>query len=232
MMTRNLGMMASLLVLAACGAKEGTDAGRPADGDAVAAVMPAEALVVGATETIPDTACGGTMIGKPLIMVLTNQMLKQLSDNDQQIKRNVTRDGKDTDPPAIDDKRLYPTNLDLPANGVGVNAGDYVQIQIKLQPANAKKRDLIFLRTDASAIPKDGDDSAGAVTVRKGDGIKFCGRLPIQRDKTTEEETVTFGSLLPKYGESSINIGVLVANKKDPTKSTPIYIDPNVRNEG
>jgi hypothetical protein len=231
-MTRNLGMMAGLLVLAACGEKGGQDAGKPAAGDTVQAVAPAEPLVVGATEIIPEKKCDGDPIGKPLIILLTNQMLKQLSLNDQEIVRKVTRGGNDTYPPELNDKKLYPTNLDLPADGVGTNPGDHVLIQIKLQPANAKKRDLIFVRMDASAEPADGDNSAGAVTVRHGDSGKFCGRLPIKRDPVTDEETLTFGSLLKKEEESSINIGVLVANKKDTTKWTPIYIDPNVRNQG
>ena len=231
MMKRNMGMMAGLLVLTACGEKGVAEAGKPAGGEAVAEVTPAEPNVAGATEVIPTTDCPGSPIGDPLIMTISNQMLKQLGGNDQQILRNVTRGGKESEAPTINDKKLYPTNLDLAANG-DLSKGGYVEIQIKLQPAKPDKRDLTFIRMDASAVPPNDKDSAGAVTVRLGDGNKFCGRKQIAKDAITGMETVTFGSLLAAGKESSINIGVLVANKKDQTKWTPIYVDPNMKNEG
>ncbi|WP_310476849.1 hypothetical protein [Sandarakinorhabdus sp.] len=230
-MMRNMGMMAGLLVLAACGEKGGVDAGKPAAGDVDAVVTPAEPFVAGATEVIPTTKCPDSRIGDPLIMLISNQMLKQLGGNDQQIERNITQSGKGSMPPTLDDKKFYPTNLDLAANG-DLSRGGYVEIHIMLQPAKPDKRDLTFIRMDASAVPPNDKDSAGAVTVRLGDGVKFCGRMPVEKDSVSGMETVKFGSLLVAGEESSINIGVLVANKKDRTKWTPIYIDPNMKNEG
>ncbi|WP_313671034.1 hypothetical protein [Sandarakinorhabdus sp.] len=231
-MKRNLGIIAGLLVLAACGEKGGADTVKAGGAAAAPPIVPAESLVAGATEEIPTAKCSGDPIGKPVVMILGDKSISQLGGNDQEIVRNVTRDGKGSGPPTLANPKLYPTNLDLAANGVASKQGDYVEIKIQLQPAKPANRDMIFIRMDASAVPKDGDSSAGAVTVRKGDSGLFCGRSPITKNQTTGYETVTFGSLLQPGMESSLNIGVLVANKKDPTKWTPIYIDPNMKNEG
>lgn len=238
-MKRELGMMAALLALAACGDTKGptpqqmaTPGVAGAFGTKLPDVGPMRVLAAGPSEIIPVTPCSGTMIGDPIIMSLDDKMMRQLGAANQEITRNVSRGGQQKDAPALPNSPLYPTNLDIAANGALAAPGDYVKIVIKLLPADVTKRDYIFLRPDARTVPANDDDSSAAITVRQGDADKFCGRSTIARDAATGLETVSFGSLLKKNQESSINIGVLIANKKTAGKWTPVYIDPNMRNEG
>ena len=236
-MKRELGMMTALLALAACEDTRGLTPQQivsPAPAAAVAMQPPAgprHIMAAGPSEEIPLTPCGGNQIGDDIIMTLDAKMMKQLGAADQEIARDVSRGGQQKARPPLPGSPLYPTNLDIGVNGALTAKGDFVKIVIKLQSANAAKGDFIFLRPDARPVPGNGDNASAAVTVRNGDAGKFCGRSTIARDKAGVE-TVSFGSLLEKYQESSINIGVLISNKKSPGLWTPVYIDPNMRNVG
>lgn len=232
-MTRNWTIMAGLMALAACGeigVADGLKPAMPVSSQGTSRPLPI--LNAGASET-PSGDCTGKRIGEPLILTLDKKSIKQLGGMGQQINRHVSRGRLALpNPPVLYGDILYPTNLDIQANSNKTLMGksDYVEVQIRLEAVNLKKRDLIFLRTSAGIVPADGNDPAAAVTVRKGDEKYFCFLGPIERNG--DIETVRLGSKLVPYAQSSINIGVQVANLEDNRFSTPIYIDPNVRNEG
>jgi hypothetical protein len=224
-----MGMMTGLLLLAACGDKAETPVAAGATADRP---IPLETLAAGPSDT-PSGDCSGSRIGEPLVLTFGKNSIKQLGGPQQEIERNVTRKGSNTkDPPVIAGNVLYPTNLDLQANSLGTAMGpkDYVEIQIKLDSPDQGNKDLIFLRSSAGIVPGNNDDPVAAVTVREGARDHFCFLGKIER--AGDIETVRLGSKLLAGEQSSINIGVQIANYKNAKYSTPIYIDPNVRNEG
>lgn len=231
------GAMASLLVLAGCKDKIGPAAAGPeaekAD-DGGPTVF--EALGAGPSSTPTGDCTGGTRIGEVITMTLGQDAIRQLGGKNGEITRTVKKGtAPDNSLPDLAGTPLYPTNLDLRAGTGGVDPGtrNYVEINVTLEPPKAgTKRSLIFLRMDSRSPIGPNDPATAAITVPSAAVQQFCMLSPTISRSVDGTETVRLGSKLVPGAASSFNIGVQVYNLRNGRLSTPVYIDPNMRNEG
>lgn len=226
-MNRTIIIVPSLF-LALAGCKDG---GRSIPAGPAATQESAGPLTPGPSETIATECDPAKTTGDPVIWTIGLKDLGGLSGSDREIKRRVKQGGKDEpDPPKMTNGKLYPTNLDLAANAAALADGQYVEIRIVVEPGTNGKRELGFVRISAQPEPGQENSSAAAVTAPAGNGTNFC-RFKLIETDSDGNEVVRIGSYLAKGAESSINVGLLVYSSKSGL-FTPIYIDPNVRNEG
>ena len=213
------------------------------------AFTPKSLMGAGSSSPITSAACksatGQTLTPHPAMqfIIRLNQKKDLLKDlgKSQQIVRNVENsiDHKPVPKPTKNIKNLWTTNLDIPFANTDISRY-YTKIIVRLYPQN--KNDTLFLRTQPSADPSASTDSSSAITVAPSVRGKFCDRSDVETDSDAygQYEQITFGTILaPKSngppvadGEAaSFNIGILIFNKTD-SSWYPIYIDPNVQNEG
>jgi hypothetical protein len=252
-MTRNLGMMAGLLVLAACGEKGGSDAANGASdtAPAVGASGPgqtaniAKTMGVNSFEKITMEKCTGVE-GIPVIWKLSNifDKLKDKNELKRDIKRGID-EVYEVDQGILGDN--WPTSVDMDVSSPlpkPTPLPDYVIVTIELltgRDAGNGKPGVYFLRPSANARPDnppftagntDHENSEVTVMIPAGTGSHFCGRTNI--DIKPGKESVTFG--IKRDGQVySLNVGLLVPAepKNNSTKVwLPIFLDPNVRNQG
>lgn len=187
----------------------------------------------GPSPTLPITRdCKGKPIGDEIVLTLDadKKMFKDLSDN-RAFVRDVKLGGKSQDEPPEVGEGYWSTNLDAsyepPKGEVG-----YTKMTIRLKPDG--KTEAIFLRPPTSNDPATKRDSSAAISVQKAMEPYFCGLTKIKLpDENDPYESLSFGITLPPQTAASYNIGVMVrklAGKR--AYWTPVFIDPNVKNEG
>ena len=234
------------LGLVGCSNK-GTDVPQQAPGSVSAGqqasdTVPLKSLSARSFTVIPTTACTGTK-GADVTWRL-DDILGALSNN-RRLTRQITRQGVNVPLPAASSLTgLWPTNVDMDiSNAPGTGANDFVLITIVLDSADKpNKPGLHFLRPVPSNLPSGPDptsvDSSVAVLSPAKDpvlGELYCGRTDIAVDSVNQTESVTFGVKAAKIGARSLNIGIMVPTKKtgqEPQFWLPIFLDPNVKNEG
>ena len=247
-MTRNLGMMAGLLVLAACNEAGSADIATsvtkmPGAAGAVGKTSPTSApqQLFSATSFNQITAQCRTRPVETVVMNLEN-VFEGLSNN-RRIFRSIKRGTNDVDNIARTNLQpgAWPTNLDFDASSLG-NGPIEVKIVLKTGKLDDKPG-VHFLRPVTGAIPTGPDptstNSSLAVLV-PAPASEFCGRSAIVINAANNTETVSFVMnrvpASPNLRASrSINIGLMVPTKRigqELQMWLPIFLDPNVRNEG
>lgn len=257
-MKHAMGMMTGLL-LAACGEKGGSPQQQAtmtpdvagATGQQAPVVAPSKTMGASSFGVIPQAACTGTP-GEPVTWKLGN-VFKQLSD-DREVKPEM-KQGNKTDLALASNKvgPNWPTSLDMDVStSVGTPPGpanDYVMVTIELSTGRGTGNPGIYFMRPPSAVPQanppfvkpdpnqpkpNPDPTASTVAVMAPvDRVdRFCGRTDI--DIQNGKEVMSFG--IKKGGETlSINVGLLVPSKPKAGKTPywlPIFLDPNMRNEG
>ena len=243
-MTRNWTMMAGLLVLAACGEKGGTDAVKkatntPGATQTAGTGQPSSGQTRFFSEQsfthVPATECKGTP-GLAVTWTL-KEVLSGLSNN-RRITRTIMRStGKVPKLPTSAVGDNWPTTLDMDIASAG---SDYVMVNVVLTiGANGNKPGVHFLRPRSGTLPTGpnpgGDNSSVAVLTPAPEPgkVEYCGRTPID---TSDPDTESFSFGVRKaVGARSLNIGLLVPTEKESNETQmwlPIFLDPNVRNEG
>jgi hypothetical protein len=197
------------------------------------AVDPGNILFAGPSSVITDKACEGTQNPTSIIFTVKPNMLKTLGGTKQNIERKVDTvvNGVETaqpTPPAGVNKLYNPTYLDM-----GISApdgmGTWTEVIIKLKNKNAEGIRFMPVR-DANGIESP-TDSSYAVLAEAGKAAQFCGRKTFEDDKKGND-MVRFGVKLAKPDTVSINIGLLIEDKKNPGYWIPVYLDPNIKNTG
>jgi hypothetical protein len=243
--------MAGLLVLAACGEKGGTpqqQATMTPDvagsiGQQAPLVVPSKTMGATSFNVIPKTACTGTQ-GEPVTWIL-GDIFDGLNKAEREIGRDIKRPGNKSVPEVAANKLNgnWPTNLDMdvstPVATPQPPKSDYVLVTIELRnKAAGGKPGVYFMRAAPNPLPDnppltDTDSSVAVMAPPPGTaGWKFCGRTDIKI--TNDTESITFG-IMKDSGTQSLNIGLLVPAKAKNGKTPywlPIFLDPNMRNEG
>ena len=236
-MTRNLGMMAGLLILAACGEKEGSPLQQASN-------TPEAAGALGRQERVKTTGALSFGVITATCITTPTSEVKMILDNvfggldsNGKIARNIKQGSKEV--PQIDSDKLtlqsWPTDLDFDASTLGTGP---VKITIVISTGkNAKKPGLHFLRPRSGKLPTGPDPSGldSSLTVLVPDPTNdFCGRLPIDVDTVNNTESVSF-VMNRVVGSRSLNLGLLVPGAKTGSETQvwlPLFLDPNVRNQG
>lgn len=228
---------ALLAVVGGCGqtpAKKATDAQSAVVTTAqTPGGVPSVIMFAGPSAVISDRPCTGTKNATKIKFTVKPNMLKTLGGNNQHIQRQVDRDagGVETPeptPPANIAKRYNPTYLDF-----GVPAPDgmntWTEVTIKLKNRNNEGIRFMPVR-DANGVESK-TDSSYAVLAEAGRASQFCGRKPFE-DDANGNDIVRFGVKMAKYDTVSINIGLLIEDRKNSGYWIPIYLDPNIKNVG
>jgi hypothetical protein len=228
---------ALLAVVGGCGqtpAKQATDAQSAVVTTAqTPGGVPGEIMFAGPSAVISDAACTGKKNGTKVLFTVKPNMLKTLGGANQHIERQVDRDvgGVETSeptPPADIAKRYNRTYLDF-----GVPAPDgmntWTEVTIKLKNKNDDGIRFMPVRNAEGVESKT--DSSYAVLAEAGRASQFCGRKPFEVDKK-DNDIVRFGVKLAKYETVSINIGLLIEDRKNSGYWIPVYLDPNIKNTG
>ncbi len=190
-------------------------------------------MFAGPSAVISDVACTGKKNGTKILFTVKPNMLKTLGGANQHIERQVDWDvnGVETPeptPPANIAKRYNPTYLDF-----GVPAPDgmntWTEVTIKLKNKNNEGIRFMPVR-DANGVDSK-TDSSYAVLAEAGKASQFCGRKPFEVDKKGND-IVRFGVKLAKDETVSINIGLLIEDRKNSGYWIPVYLDPNIKNIG
>lgn len=104
----------------------------------------------------------------------------------------------------------------------------WTQVSIRLQSKDNSGIQFMKLRDKKGIF--NPTDSSVAIMAEPENIEKFCHRQSI--DKSSGDEIISFGVILPKEDTVSINIGIMVEDKNKAGYWIPIYIDPNIRNAG
>jgi hypothetical protein len=196
-------------------------------------------LFAGTSAVIPKAKCRDDMNNdlpkNPNIVkfFITEDLLYTLG-TEQHVNRAVSienAEGKDTpqkDPPKDVAKEYIPTYLDIgvPASS---DKAQWTQVVIKLKNANSEGIRFMPVR-DANGN-ESATDSRFAVLAQATKIGKFCDRKEFGTDGAGND-VVKFGVVLDKDESVSINIGLLVKDKKKEGYWIPIYLDPNMKNTG
>lgn len=238
-MKRTTGMMAGLLVLAACGDKEGSPKQQvgntppAATGQTMPAVAPARTMGVQSFHSI-DATCTVKPVAE--VTMTLDDVFGGLSAN-RRITRSIKKGPNDV--PQLTRANLQPytwsTNLDFDTSTYGSGP---VKVNIVLNTGEiGKSSEIRFLRPLTGGLPNGpepvGKDSSIAVLV-PAPANDFSCRTDIDVDVIGQTETISF-VMNRVIGSRSINIGLLVPTfKKDKEQQMwmPIFLDPNMRNEG
>jgi hypothetical protein len=244
-MKRELGMMTGLLLLAACESKYRQNVEQAKNVPGVAGALGQKAFVIPSTTfsehsftPIPadPPKCEG-VAGAEVTWTLSDVLFDL--DTKNRIKRNIMRGSVVVDGiPANEVAKNWPTNLDM---DIGSAGSDYVMVKIVLKTGEKpNKPGVHFLRPRSGGLPTGpnpgGTDSSVAVLTPAGQpgNIEYCGRTPIDLS-VAGEESFRFG-VRKAAGVRSLNIGLMVPTVKEKDDKSqmwlPIFLDPNVRNEG
>jgi hypothetical protein len=190
-------------------------------------------LFAGPSAVISDYRCTGTMNPTKVTFTVKPNMLKTLGNASQHIEREVetVTGGTETPqpkPPANIAKKYAPTYLDMGVPAPGYE-GMWTQITIRLRNRNADN--IRFMPVRDAQGNESKTDSSFAVLAETGNVGKFCGREEFGTDGTGHD-VVRFGVKLAKDETVSINIGLLIEDKKNKDYWIPIYLDPNIKNVG
>lgn len=185
-------------------------------------------MVLGPSETMPTTACNGKASGNALEFVIKDNILKIFTDGGYE-GREVLLNGQPVpNPPTLDPKSKYiPTYYDMSVPLL-TSGASWTQITIRVKKAASDGVNFL--------VPRDANgnfsptDSSVAVLIPAGRSVNFCGRSAISINKG--DQVIQFGVMFTGQDTTSMNIGLLVADKKHPGYFIPIYLDPNIKNPG
>jgi hypothetical protein len=240
-MKHGMGMMTGLLLLAACGEKGGSPQQQATMTPDVAGGTGQQAPVV-----VPSKTMGAESfheITSTCATAPTSEVTMRLGnvfgglDANGKISRNI-KTGSNNVPkidPAKLDNKTWPTNLDFDASSLGT--GPVKVIIVLATGKSPDKPGLHFMRPRPASLPTgpdpSGTDSSVAVLVPQPES-DFCNRTPIVVDAANNTESISF--VMNRVMKTrSINIGLLVPAKANGNESQtwlPIFLDPNMRNEG
>lgn len=219
---------AAVLLLSGCDQKPSAPMAATA-----AAAAPHDVFFAGPSAVITDAACTGTKNPKKVKFKISERMLRTLGGANQYVEREVAIEepgGSTTPqsaPPADIAKNYQPTYLDI---GVPAPDGEamWTQVVVRLKQNNPDLIRFMPVR-DANGVDSP-TDSSYAVLAEASNASRFCGREPIRQ--VNGDDVVRFGVKMPLNQTVSINIGLLIADKKNPGYWIPIYLDPNMKNIG
>ena len=204
-------VVSAVAILAACG-PAGAAPRKPARVD-----MKILLLTSGGLASIPETPCAGTA-GSPVTMKI-GPLLAEL------VNGSIARDihnakGNSVGRPASVGNN-WPTNLDMQVNETGVS-NDYVMVTVDLMVV----RGVNFLRQPGAAV----DDSRSAVMIDPSTVAAFCGRTKVGLNGN--RQSVSFG-VRKGADVRAFNIGIMIPDRPaSPTYWQPLFLDPNVKNDG